>query len=91
MTPGKPLTEIFRAERDLANTSGGIRRMTLIPTFLRLSAQLRQAIDAARGGESQGEFIERVLWSSGSIKAGAKLAGVKRPDRPKPGRPKQAD
>jgi len=61
--------------------------MTLTPTTILLSDELRAAIDAARGDESQGAFVERILWESYEI-IEMFPDGCEPPARQGPGRPK---
>lgn len=49
--------------------------------LLGLSAELRQAIDAARGTTPRGSFVEALLWNSATIKRAAKAEGVAKPKR----------
>lgn len=59
------------------------------PTFIKLSNQLRAALDAARGQNPLAGFVERELSKSRVIRAAAKKHGIKLPDRPLDGRAKE--
>lgn len=56
------------------------------PTFIKLSNQLRAAIDAARGSNPLAGFVERELSKSRVVRAAAKKHGITLPNRPLDGR-----
>ena len=55
---------------------------------IKMSEEVWAAIDAARGDEPRGPWLERFLASCGTIRKGAKTAGVTLPKRPVEGRGK---
>ena len=56
-----------------------------------LTDQLKVAIDAAQPeGETRNAFLERCLWTVPAIKKAASKAGIEKPVRRQPGRPKSA-
>jgi hypothetical protein len=63
--------------------------MKLKPVFLEITEELIAALDLARGDEPRNAFIERTLWNSAAVKSAAKSAGIKKPVRRKPGRPRK--
>lgn len=58
--------------------------------LIELSDELWGAIDAARGDSPRNGWLERELWRLGSIRDGAKQAGVTKPQRPIDGRGRRA-
>ena len=54
-----------------------------------LTEELKAAIDSAKpAGETRNAFIERCLWTVPAIKKAATKAGIEKPVRRQPGRPK---
>lgn len=54
-----------------------------------LTEELKAAIDAAKpAGETRNAFLERCLWAVPVIKKAAAKAGIEKPVRRQPGRPK---
>lgn len=58
--------------------------------LIELSDELWTAIDAARGESPRNGWLERELWRLGSVRDGAKDAGVSKPRRPIDGRGRRA-
>lgn len=58
--------------------------------LIELSEELWAAIDAARGASPRNGWLERELWRLGSIRDGARQAGVSKPKRPLDGRGRAA-
>lgn len=57
-----------------------------------LTEELKAAIDAAKpAGETRNAFLERSLWTVPAIKKAATKAGIEKPVRRQPGRPKVAE
>lgn len=63
--------------------------MTMKRILLEISPELSAAIDAARGARPRNPAIEHWLWRATEVKRAAAVLGVRRPERPRVGRPKK--
>ena len=56
--------------------------------LLEISPELAAAIDAARGARKRNPAIEGWLWRVMEVRRAAAVLGVRRPERPRVGRPR---
>ena len=56
--------------------------------LLEISPELSAAIDAARGARKRNPAIEHWLWRVADVKRAAAMLGVRKPERPRVGRPR---
>lgn len=57
--------------------------------LLEISPELASAIDAARGARPRNPAIEDWLWKAMEVRRAAAMLGLRRPVRPRVGRPRQ--
>ena len=58
--------------------------------LLEISPELAAAIDAARGARKRNPAIEGWLWRVADVKRAAAVLGLRKPERPRVGRPRNA-